>query len=148
MRMITDLPITHAFPALCRQGVDVDIRVDSRVRLTYPRPYPMGAKLCAMWFVLLSVLPFTAPFSICDAADFIGSDSADGEVGLTTHPSCSIADDTAMVSERSDFRCQSRQCAVVITASYHLVAVQPFVPPTASPTITATLPKATTVLQI
>ena len=62
------------------------------------------SKLCAALFVLLCVLPFTAPFSTMNAADFIIGRNADGEIGLLpTQASGSVADNTAMVTDRSDF---------------------------------------------
>ena len=108
------------------------------------------SKLCAVSFVLLSVLPFTAPFSTMNAADFIISRNADGEIGLLPiQASGSVADNTAMVTNRSDFFIQSRLCAVVAIALYDVVAALPLVsPPIASTTFTANLPPLTTVLRV
>ena len=109
----------------------------------------MIVKLCAMWFVLLSVLPFTAPFSTIEPADFISGHSPDAEIVLTTQAFPIIADDLVMVSDRSDFAVQSRWCGVVTIASYEAVPARPlFLSPVASPTLTANLPPASAVLQI
>ena len=85
-----------------------------------------------------------------NAADFIISRNADGEIGLLpTQASGSVADNTAMVTDRSDFFIQSRLCAVVTIALYDVVAALPLVPPPiASTTFTANLPPLTTVLRV
>ena len=109
----------------------------------------MIVKLCAIWFVLLSVLPFTAPFSTIEAADFISGRPADGEIVLTTQAPPIVVDDLVMVSDRSDFAVQSRWCAVVPIASRETVPVRTlFLSLVASPTLTAKLPPASAVLQI
>jgi hypothetical protein len=110
----------------------------------------MVSKLSALVFVLLSVLPFTAPFSTIDPADFTGSRSADGRIRLlTTQTSDSIADDTAIIRDRSDFFGQSRQCGVATMASFDVIAAPPLVlPPIAAMTFTANLPALATVLRV
>ncbi len=109
----------------------------------------MVAKLCAVWFVLLSVLPFTAPFSAIEVTDFVLSHSAVDDLGLTVRASQSVADDPAMVSDRSAFFFRSRLCAVVRSPSYDAIPTVPlFLPPIALPIFVANLPPATTVLQI
>lgn len=112
--------------------------------------WTVASKLCAVCFVLLSVLPFTAPFSTMNGADFIVGRHADGEIGMVpTQASCWVADNTAMVTNRSDFGIQSRLCAVVTIALYNVVAALPLIPPLiASTTFTANLPPLTTVLRV
>lgn len=110
----------------------------------------MVAKICAVWFVLLSVLPFTAPFSSIDAADFAARGGAHGEIGLlTTQPSDAVADNSVMVSDRSGFFSKSRLCAIVTIASCDVVAAfHQFLLPAASTTFTATPPPLATALRI
>ena len=109
----------------------------------------MVAKLCALWFVLVSVLPFTAPFSTMDTADFVGSHRAGIEIALTTQIYSSVADDTVMVSDRSDFFFQARRGAVVTTSGYDVVLGSPLVlPPIVSTTFIASVPQATSILRI
>jgi hypothetical protein len=45
----------------------------------------MLKRLCAIWLVALIVLPFSAPFSTCDAARLFASDDSDQADPSTTH---------------------------------------------------------------
>lgn len=97
-----------------------------------------------MWFVLLSVLPFTAPFSSIDAADFTGNRSTHGEIGRpTTQASAGVVDGSVTVSDRSGFFSKSKLCAVVTIASLEVVAAfHQFLLPVVSTSFTAAPPRA------
>jgi hypothetical protein len=85
-----------------------------------------------------------------NAADFITSHSTGGEIGLLpTQTSGSVADNIAIVTDRSDFFIQSRLFAVVAITLYDVVAAVLLAPPPiASTTFTANLHPLTTVLRV
>jgi hypothetical protein len=67
----------------------------------------MAAKFCAVWLVVLIVLPFTAPFTTCEQMNAVGFSAARDEAAIAETPV--IQDDDAIVSsewtlpiERSD----------------------------------------------
>jgi hypothetical protein len=93
----------------------------------------IAAKLWALWFVVLSALPFTAPFSTFDAADLLSGRDTDNVIGTLAVQTCPTDNDNALTLERWDFIRQSRLCARVVVASLDAAPVLARLAPSVAP---------------
>jgi hypothetical protein len=94
----------------------------------------MVAKFCAVWLVVLSALPFTAPFSTFDTAGLFAVRHTDDVIGTLPIQASPTDHDDALALERSDFLRQSRLCALVVVASSDTAPVLTLLPPSVAPT--------------
>ena len=79
----------------------------------------MSGKLCALWFVVLSALPFTAPFSCVGAVDLVNRHGCVGECALVTDSmAASPMDSAALVPDRSDISVASRLAILLTTTAF------------------------------
>jgi hypothetical protein len=94
----------------------------------------MVAKFCAVWLVVLSALPFTAPFSTFDTADLFGARHTGDVIGTPSIQASATDHNDALALERSDFLRQSRLCALVVVASNDTAPVLTLLLPSVVPT--------------
>jgi hypothetical protein len=111
----------------------------------------MVAKLCAVWFVVLSVLPFTAPFSTMDVADVIVSHGVGAEIcPPTSSTTDSGTEDIAVGAERADSCIRAwLHCVAVPYAHADIIArAQRLLNSPTSTSRTTNLPPRPTVLRL
>ena len=78
----------------------------------------MLSRACAVWFVLLIVLPFSAPFSTCDVATFL--DNGDHSTDISTGGSPSSL---GSVEHPVGFAARVPPCSRVAPRAHRAIAV-------------------------
>jgi hypothetical protein len=71
----------------------------------------MAAKFCAVWLVVLIVLPFTAPFTTCERVNAVSFSAASDEAAIAEAPV--LQDDDAIVASEETLAIQRLSLCVV-----------------------------------
>ena len=61
----------------------------------------MASKLCAVWLVVLIVLPFTAPFTTCERVTCAAISATYDDASIAAAPALQVDDDAIVTSERT-----------------------------------------------
>ena len=108
----------------------------------------MLAKFCAAWLVVLSALPFTAPFSTFDTADLFSARHTGDVIGTLPIQALTTDHNDALALKRSDFLRQSRLYALAVVASSDTAPVLTLFLPSVPTTFSLDHPPLKTILRL